>query len=1133
MTRRTRLRKAGRIAVYAVGSVVALAVVLAVLAPIVFQGRNFGWLVERMLPEWRGRAHVGGGHWSWGTVISLARGRPAALDFQDVTVTDPEGTEVLHIANVALRVEVHRQPTRILIHDLVVTDARWRFGRMAGANKVGFLASFEGPPRKVRRRPSKPSKSTISIVGARLEGVDATFDFPTWGLVLRDVHGAAGLGLDGSTFTFEVTEADARSGGRLRILGEKSGIVLPIDRGRIDRVATTADDPDSIRLDASGVAVGRSRIAGNGRFTGIYGLTPASKASGIEYEARIENAADAINAIAAGRGLKDRLRAGGGAAHLRLRFAQPFDHIAIEAEARGLDLASREIDARDVGFHLTTEPMDGRFRLERLSLASPEGGRLQAEARLERMQAEATVTFTRFAARPLLPSALRPFAAGTLNGVLQARADLAGGDAELVRSTLVVTRAEKEKGPAAIALLAGTAARPPPGATVVRLTGVKARDGVLKVPRVTLGMWGGGFSAEGRVALWDPEERRWLGAPRLDLKLQATGLQIERLSGNGFAGGALTFRAHAYGTTDELALDLDFASGSAFTVLGERMRLPARARLRLADSQIVLADFPLGGPGDSQLICAGKIALSGRIALDVGVREFPIARLPGLLDTTLPVAGSISGAVRIVGPPRLPALSGEVMFEDVSYAGRALGGGKIAITPQPKGAIRARGTLVDAIAVDGRLAPRRSGLEGDVTLTLTRLPIEPFLPALPGKVSARGLASGTAVARIAPGERAHAEGRLSELAVSLSPPPARGKAAGTLEVRAENEIVLRARAGEGLTLGPARLRSSLGLIELWGESRGDDVRASLRGRLELGGVASFARPWLDRIAGAMDVDLAASGRGGLDDVSLNGSVAIAAPVSLKLAAMPVEAWVTGGRLRIANNVVTTDALPVIVRAERFPAAAVSKLDARAHVSGRLDGSNARGRFNAHVALDSVDVNVPLVGRKPIRAVGGVVDVTGDAATGRFDVTRIDVPITGEAEALAAAAGAMVDRASVALRVRGSSRQLALSGDVNVVSAHLQAAALRKRGGAGGKAAGGGAASKGPLAAYPEIEAMHLDVNVRSRDGAISVDVNNLPDLRLDVDMHVGGTVKKPSITGAPRGANFWTSFVLALAKLFS
>jgi hypothetical protein len=1132
MTRRNRLRKAGRIAGYAAAGLIALAVVIAVAAPLVFRGARFGWLVERLLPDWRGHVHVGGGHWDWGTVISLARGRPAAIDFQEITIADPEATEVLHVANLSLRIEVHREPTRILIHDLVVKDARWRFGRMAGANKVGFLAAFEGPPRKARRKPSKPTSSEISIAGARLDGVDATFDFPTWGLVLRDVHGTAALGLKGKTFTFEVTDADARGGGRLRILGEKSGIVLPIDRGRIDRVATTADDPDSIRLDASGVAVGRSRIAGTGRFTGIYGLTPASKQSGIDYEARIDNAADAINAIAAHRGLKDRLRAGGGAAQVRLRFAEPFDRIAIEAEARDLDVVSREIAARDVDFHLTTAPMAGRVRLDRFSLASPEGGRLRAEASLERLQLDATLTFSRFAARPLLPSALRPFAGGTIDGSLHARVDFLGGDAELVRSTLVVSRAEKDKGPRTVALLAGTSARPPAGATIVRLTGVKARDGVLRVPRVTLSMWGGGFTAEGRVALWDPDERRWLAAPRLDLTLQAAGIQIERLIGNGFAGGALSFRAHAQGTTDELALDVTFSDASALTVLGERVRLPARAALRLADAEIILADLPLGGPGNSVLICAGKIGLSGRLALDVGVREFPIGRLPGLLGTTLPVGGSISGAVRIVGEPRLPALSGEVTFKDVSYAGRALGGGKVAIAPEPKGAIHARGTLVDAIAVDGRLAPKRSGLEGDVTLTLTRLPIEPFLPPLPGKLVAKGVVSGTAVARIGPAQPATAEGRLTELALSLSLPPTRGKPAGAIDVRAENEIVLRAHAGEGLTLGPARLRSSFGLFELSGESRGDDVRASLRGRLELGGLAAFARPWLDRIAGAMDVDVTAAGRGGLGDVAVNGNVVIAAPVSLKLAAAPVEASLPNGRLRVVNNVVETTALPVIVRAERFPAAAVRKLDASARVSGRLDGNSARGKFTAHVALDNVDVTVPLVGRKPIRASGGVVDVAGDVATGTLEVTRIDVPLVAEAEALAAAAGATVDRASVALRVRGTSRQLALTGDVDVVSAHVRADALKK-GKSAGASGGAGGAGKGPLAGHPEIEGMRLDVNVRSSGGAINVDVNNLPDLRLDVDMHVGGTVKKPAITGAPRGANFWSSFVLALAKLFS
>jgi len=59
------------------------------------------------------------------------------------------------------------------------------------------------------------------------------------------------------------------------------------------------------------------------------------------------------------------------------------------------------------------------------------------------------------------------------------------------------------------------------------------------------------------------------------------------------------------------------------------------------------------------------------------------------------------------------------------------------------------------------------------------------------------------------------------------------------------------------------------------------------------------------------------------------------------------------------------------------------------------------------------------------------------------------------------------------------------------------------------------------------------VRVRSGGGAIQVDVNNLPDLRLDVDMHVGGTVKKPSISGTQKGANVWTSFVLALVRLFT
>ena len=836
------------------------------------------------MPETRGHTHVGGGHWSWGTVIALVRGRPAAINFEDVTVTDPEGTEVLHVEQLSARVEVHRDPTRIIIHDLQLSGARWRFANMAKEKKVGFIAAFEGIP-KPARKPSKPTPPpSVSIVGARLDGIDVTFIQKDWGLALRDVHAIGGLAFKGKTFTWEVTDAEFRSGGRLRILGEKAGLALPFERGRIDRVATNAEDPDNIHLTASGIATGASRTSGKGVFTGIYGITPASKHSGIDLDVRIENAANAVNAMAANRGLARSVHVGGTGADVHLHLSQPFDRISLDGRARGFDISAYGLDARNLGGHVVAEPQAGRVRVDHLALASPEGGHLEADATFDGLRIDATVTCSRFAPRALLPDALRPFAGRALDGMLHVRADLRVGEAELVRSTLVLTRREGETGPPAVALLAGPSTRAPPGASVVRLSGAKLSKGVLHVPRVAIGMWGGTFGAEGRIALWDMDERNWLSPPRLDLTLLGTGIQIEHLTGgSNLATGALTFRAHARGPTNDVALEVDFSDAGGVTVLGERVRLPAHASLRVGDDGVALADFPLGGPGSSVLIVAGRVALSGRLALDVGIRQFPIGHLPGILGTSLPVAGLVSGSVRIVGAARLPALTGELTLAGVSYAGHDLGGGTITITPEAKGAVRARGRLIDAIAVDGRLATKPSGVEGEATLTLAKLPLEPFLPKLPGKLTARGVVSGTAVARIGPDRPATAEGRLTELALSLASPPARGRPAGTFDVRAENEVVLKVQAGEGLNLGPTRLRSSLGTIEIAGESRRDSLRASARGRLDLAGLGPFMRPWLDRIAGSLDIDLSATSLGTFDDIALNGSATIAAPLSLKLA----------------------------------------------------------------------------------------------------------------------------------------------------------------------------------------------------------------------------------------------------------
>jgi len=1126
MTRRPRLRKAFRIAGYAAAGLVALVVVIAVGAPIYFRGARFGALVEGVLPEMRGHVHVGGGRWSWGTVIALVRQQPAPLALEDLTITDPEGTEVLHIDQLSARIEVRRRPTHIIVHDLLVKNARWRFANMKGARKVGFLTALESLPHGARKPSKKPAGAELSVDGARLDGVEVTFDLPTWGLVLHDAHAIGAIGFKAKTFTFEVKDVDVRGGGELRVLSPKNGVIWPFERGRIDRVATTADAPDNIRLDASNVVNGTSRTAGGGVFTGIYNLTPLSKHPGIELEAHMADAADAVNAIIARRGLAGRVKVGGAGADLRLRFQRPFDSLAVEAELRGFDVTSGEIEARKVGCHLTAEPMVGRFNLERLSLASPGGGHIDAKATLERLQLDATVDATHFAARPLLPAALRPFAGGTIDGMLHARVDLLGGDAELVRSTLVVRRTDDDDGGAiTVALAAGKSVRPPAGATVLRLTGARLVDGVLRLPRLTLSMWGGTFAAEGRIALWDPDKRHWLSPVRLDLTLQGSGLQIERLLGTGFARGALSFRAHVQGTTEDLALGMTFVDPRVITVLGESVRLPASAELHLKDSTLDLGNLPLGGPGDSALIASGRIGLTGRLAIDVGVVRYPIARLPGLSGTSLPVGGSISGNVRMVGKPQAPALSGQFTLAGVTFAKTSLGGGTIDITPERKGAVRARGHLVDAIAIDGRLAPQAAGLEGELTLVLTRLPLDPFLPALPG-MKMGGFVSGTGVARIAPGAPVTAEAKLSELALSLASSDARGRPLPPIDVRADNEIVARVRGGDGLSLSPARFRSGVGWIELAGETHGDQQHASVRGHLELGAAAPFARQWFKTLAGSLEVDLTADGRGVGDDVAVSGTVAVATPVSLKLAAFPVDASIPSGRMRLTKNVLDTSGLPVVLHAERLPIPAVSRVDARVRVSGRIDGNDNRGRFGARVALDAVDVTAPLIGRKPVRSAGGEIVVAGEAGTGKFEVTQIDLPVNAEAEGLTAAPGATVDRALIAVRVRGNQRQLALSGDVEVGSAHVRADALTKKG-------GGGSGKRGPLADHPEIEGARLDVRLRSHGGAIHVDVNNLPDLRVDVDMHVGGTVKKPSLTGTQHGANLWSSFVLALVRLFS
>ncbi len=1082
--------------------VVVVGAIAAAIAPRVVTGPRLGRLIQGALPAMRGRIQIGGGTWSWGEVIALWRGRATEVHLEDVRVLDPEGTLVLRAARVSARVEVRRTPLLVSIRELRVEDGEWRFASMAHENKVGFLAAMEPIARPGRARARPSARAEIAIERARLEHVSATFALSTWGLVLRDVTGTAGLAAGGgggkpSGFSFEVRDADIGGGGQLRILRGAQAFELPFSRARLERVATTADAPDDIQLAASGVRTGGSTMRLAGTFFGIYGKSPASRDPGLKGEVHFMEAADAFAALARSRGLY-WVPALGPGAELRVHFDGPYTRLRIDE-----------------------------------TVASKQVGKLEVTVSLAGSRVEAAIGFERFALAPLLPLPLVPFAAGTLDGKLRGKLDASAGAVSLDDVDLVLTRPANLGEPRQVQLRIGDASRRRARAAGfgVELLGAGYRDGVVDLPRVAFSLYGGRISASGTVALRDGREHRFM-PPVLDLALRADRISIEKLVGVHFVTGSVSLRARVAGPIHDLGVALGLPGRQAVIVLGERYGLPARARLRIADNggRLQLDHVRLEGPKASVLEAGGSLTMGGELSLSVGVRDFPVERLPGLMQTGLPIAGRISGDIELAGDVAAPAISGKLALDPVTFQGRSVGGGALVVTPGPRGAIHVRGRIIDGIEGEGTLAPGRAGLEGEATITLGKLKLDPFLstlPTLPGGVSIAGIVSGRIGARVAPGKPASVEGRLTELVlVARARDQARRRA--PLEIAAESGIDFSGRSGEGpIRIGPARFRGNIGTFELSGESRGGDARGTLRGRIELAALAPLLPIWIDRVTGALAVDLAArndsAGR-----TSLDGEVAVAAPVTLRVLAIPADAAIPAGRVRFRDGTAETSGLPIRLRADHLADGAVRRLEADVRVDARVAALGGTPLGSARVTVDRATVDVPALGPVPIRSERGelAAELRGDTAR----VTRVELPLFGEVKGVAAR-GATVDRARFAVRLRGDPRkQLALSGDIQLDSVHASASALKAA--QSPPAAKPGAGPSSPLQGNPLIENMTLDLRVRSASGAVAVDVPRLPDLRVDVDMHVGGTVKKPAVTGDARGANAWSSMALWLRRLF-
>ena len=980
---------------------------------------------------------------------------------------------------------------------------------MKHERKIGFLAALEPPRRPGRARPSRAAASELSIEDARLDGVTVTFDFSTWGLVLRDVHGVAALAARGGgaglvvrgagagpgAFSFDVRGAEARGGGRLRILEGRGAFALPFSHARLDRVATTAEAPDAIQLDASEVTTGRSVLTLAGAFDGVYGVSPASKTPGMTLAARFEDAADAAVALTHSAGLGKTPGLGPGA-RLAARFDGPF----------------------------------ARLRLA-TTLDSPALGRLDADATLEGRGIPAGWPSTgSLSARSCRCRSRRSRAGSWTAASAAGSISAAPCRSTSCRCSSPGPRAPRGRGSCASAPAAAGRSAPPGrrgGASICRGCATPRGRSSCRAPASgcsAVASRRAGASRSGTRA----RSAGWTRQSSIS-RSAATGSPSTSCWGFSFVEGRVTVRARVRGPLRDFAVRLDLPGHQALEVLGERLGLPSRVDLGFADDTISLDRVRLAGPEGSAFEASGRVAVTGRLGLRVGVRDFPVARLPGLLQTRLPLAGRISGDLRLAGNPGAPSISGRLALERVTFQGRPVGGGALEITPGARGAIRARGRILEGIDADGVLSPGAAGLSGEATLVLDKLRLDPFLAALPAGITAAGILSGRLVARVGPGRPAVAEGRLSALTLVVTPPPRAGRALPPIELHAEGDIPLAAQTGDGpIAIGPARFGSSFGAFTLFGQSRGDDQRGTLRGRIDVGTFAPLAAPWFDRLAGALDVDLAATRTGAAGRLSVEGSVAIAAPLTLRPAAFPVDARVPSGRILLRGTTVETTALPVSVRAEHLAGGLVRRVSGDVRLDARVVGLGAAPSTRARVAVDRLAVDVPALGPRPLLCERGV--VTADSRGDRLELTGVNLPVRGEARGIVTG-GTHVDDATFAVRLQGDPRRrFFLSGDVQLLAVRTGTKAAT----APTKPPSGGGASPGPIpwTRRPEIENTTLDLRLRSRGGAVAVDVPHVPDLRVDVDMHVGGTVKRPLVSGEPKGANIYSSFVLALRRLF-
>ena len=694
-------------------------------------------------------------------------------------------------------------------------------------------------------------------------------------------------------------------------------------------------------------------------------------------------------------------------------------------------------------------------------------------------------------------------------------------------------------------------------------------------------LFGGRIEGKGTLRLFEKSAKRLLPSPIVDADIRLRSIDLAAASGQAALAGRISLDAHAQGPLNAPSAWLRAPGGQAVTIAVQALMVgPIDATL---ENQVAkIHRLRISRSDGSSVELTGTAGLRDQhVALDVVVKDLALETIPGVAEAGLAIHGKATAQLHVAGTIERPELSGVVQLTDVGARGVPLGAARIELQPEnsPGGpGVAVKGDLFERLHLDAHAAQSAAGPVIHAAVDFEKLVLETLVPELMNLGDGRGLASGRLQVDIVPGKPLAADLRLNELAVSLARAIEAAPGEPTtrrVDVRASKPIHV-AITGDHVVLDPMDLATTGGDLHVRGSLDGDTIAGDIDGHLDLELLQPFLVGRVERLTGAMDVNLRAAGS--LKRPDLAGRLAISQPVRVRPTGFDTDLIVSGGVITldpagaaVSNLAVSIDGsttrldgrvtlgagfVPETVDARiagdisaRFlgslAGGAVSDAQGRARIRAEVKGRVDNPTVNAWLGLGTITFRVRSSGTE-VEVKSGVVEVTNTGAQlknvrvvlddqgtltigaagvrpGRVSFKKlvpltlgeVDFPLHGEQLTTRSPNVYEINDLAFDLDLDGNMEEgFELSGEVRIIAGrYVQDFKL-------GNLVLSPRVNESAVRPFyygkPLLENLALDLNVRTLGDAFVVQNNIAPEIHIDVALRVGGTLARPVLAGEVR-----------------